>query len=76
MAYMSLKWPFKQQLLTNANLLSQLINAADKSQFQSIVFLLLNLVRDAGFDQLPSHSLADHDQSKQMDISYFELKEL
>ena len=38
--------------------------------------MILNLTRDSQFDKIPSNSIADHDKSKQMDISYFELKEL
>ena len=49
---------------------------APQSAFQSLVFMILNLTRDSQFDKLASHSVADHDKSKQMDISYFELKEL
>lgn len=37
---------------------------------------MLNLVRDAEFENLPSYSLAKWEECKKLDISYFELKEL
>ena len=36
----------------------------------------MNLIRDSTFDTLPSFSIAGDEESKKMDISYFELKEL
>ena len=44
--------------------------------YQSFIFLLLNLVRDTNFENLPSYSLAKWEECKKLDISYFELKEL
>ena len=38
--------------------------------------MALNLVRDVQFDTLPSYSIAGFEESRKMDISYFELKEL
>jgi len=38
--------------------------------------MLLNTVRDEKFDMIPSHSLDKHSQLKEMDISYFEFKEM
>ena len=38
--------------------------------------MVLNLVRDVQFDTLPSYSIASYEESRKMDISYFELKEL
>ena len=38
--------------------------------------MCLNLIRDSTFDTLPSFSIAGYEESKKMDISYFELKEL
>ena len=38
--------------------------------------MILNLVRDVQFDTLPSYSIANYEESRKMDISYFELKEL
>jgi hypothetical protein len=37
---------------------------------------MLNLARDSQFDRLPSSSLTDHEKGEQMDLSYYELKEL
>jgi len=34
------------------------------------------MVRDENFDQIPSFSIAGFEESKKMDISYYELKEL
>lgn len=76
LAYMSLKSGFKQSLCQNIQTLNKLITSADHSHYQSLIFAVLNLVRSSDFDKLPSSSLAEHDKSKQMDISYFELKEL
>jgi hypothetical protein len=38
--------------------------------------MMLNLVRDKNFDRLSSNTLGEHEKSQQMDISYYELKEL
>jgi hypothetical protein len=38
--------------------------------------MMLNLVRDKNFGKLPSNTLGEHEKSDQMDISYYELKEL
>ena len=43
--------------------------------FQSFIFLLLNLVRDRNYDQLPSYSLANWEECRKLDVSYYELKE-
>ena len=37
--------------------------------------MLLNLVRDTNFEQLPSQSLANWEECRKLDVSYYELKE-
>jgi hypothetical protein len=75
-AYFSLKAGFKELIASDMRVLERLISQAKKPQYPSLVFAFLNLARDANFEKLPSFSLAEHDKSKDMDISYYELKEL
>lgn len=45
--------------------------------FSSLIFLILNLVRSEEYDiQCPSHTLKFHDELKDKEVSYYELKEL
>lgn len=76
MAYMSLKANFKSQLIAKIGIIDVLLQGANSLQYQSLVFMMLNLVRDKNFGKLPSNTLAEHEKSDQMDISYYELKEL
>ena len=76
MAYMSLKANFKSYLIAKIGIIDVLLQGANSLQYQSLVFMMLNLVRDKNFGKLPSNTLGEHEKSDQMDISYYELKEL
>ena len=80
LAYLCLKHEFKQELLADGEFLRDLIESrlteGSSWAFQSFVFIILNLVRDKFFDKIPSFSLKAAEKSKEMDISYYELKEL
>jgi hypothetical protein len=41
-----------------------------------MIFMLLNLVRDHDYDSIPSYSYAKNQESKDADLSYYEIKEL
>lgn len=51
-------------------------NDTKSSLWQSFIFMCLQMVRDENFDKIPSFSVAGFEESKKMDISYYELKEL
>lgn len=42
----------------------------------SLIFTILNLVRDYEFDLIPSFTYSKAEELKDFDISYYELKEL
>lgn len=77
LAYLCLKHYFKEIILAE-EYMDEMISAltSHSTAYQSLVFILLNLTRDQHFDSLPSYSLKDSEKSREMDITYYELKEL
>ena len=50
LAYMALKYLFKEKLMANIKVIDWLISMAPKSSYQSLVFMMLNITRDMQFD--------------------------
>jgi hypothetical protein len=82
LVYLSLKQNFKYLLFSPDN---QFISknlfrvfATDKKHSikSSLVFMILNIVRDCNFDMIPSYTYSKKELLKQADLSYYELKEL
>ena len=81
LGYMALKKQFKAEFVKQTSELTEavkyliLISVQNPATISSIVFFILNMVRSENYDtMIPSLTLKIHDQLKDQNMSYYELK--